>query len=63
LAKAERASGMILKPDGTSIVDDAHLVNLVGLIEAGMKVSLEIYHDGKTFILPAVVADRSKFGQ
>jgi serine protease Do len=58
-----RAGDVILKLDGTSIDDDAHLVNLVGLIEAGKKVSLEIYRDGKTIILTPVVADRSKFGQ
>jgi S1-C subfamily serine protease len=52
-----------LKLDGTPIDDDQHLVNLVGLIEAGKKVSLEIYRDGKTMILSAIVADRSKFGQ
>jgi serine protease Do len=58
-----RAGDVILKLDGTPIDDDAHLVNLVGLIEAGKKVSLEIYRDGKTMILSAIVADRSKFGQ
>jgi serine protease Do len=54
---------VILKLDSTTIDDDAHLVNLVGMIEAGRKVSLEIYRDGKTFVLPAVVVDRTKFGQ
>ena len=34
--------------DGTAIDDDAHLVNLVGLIEVGKKVSLEVFRDGKT---------------
>ena len=58
-----RTGDVILKLDATPIDDDAHLVNLVGMIEAGKKVSLEVYRDGKTFILPAVVADRSKFGQ
>ncbi len=58
-----RPGDVILKLDGTPIDDDAHLVNLVGLTEAGKKVSLEIYRDGKTFILPAIVADRTKFGQ
>jgi serine protease Do len=58
-----RTGDVILKLDATPIDDDAHLVNLVGMIEAGRKVSLEIYRDGKTFVLPAVVVDRSKFGQ
>ena len=62
-AAGVRPGDVILKVDGMSIDDDAHLVNLVGMIEAGKKVSLEIYRDGKTFVLPAVVADRSKFGQ
>ena len=54
---------MILKLDGTAIDDDAHLVNLVGLIEVGKKVSLEIFRDGKTIVVQVEVADRSKFGQ
>jgi S1-C subfamily serine protease len=54
---------VILKLDSTPIDDDAHLVNLVGLIEARKKASLQIYRDGKTFTIPAVVADRTKFGQ
>ena len=54
---------VILKLDSTPIDDDSHLVNLVALIEVGKKVSLEIYRDGKTLVLPVVVADRSKFGQ
>ena len=58
-----RVGDVILKLDGTPIDDDAHLVNLIGLIEAGRKVSLEIYRDGKTIVLSAVVADRSKYGQ
>ncbi len=58
-----RPGDVILKLDATPIDDDGHLVNLVGMIEAGKKVSLEIYRDGKTLVLPAVVVDRSKFGQ
>jgi serine protease Do len=54
---------VILKINGTAIDDDAHLVNLVGLIEVGKTVSLEVYRDGKTLVIPAVVADRTKFGQ
>ncbi len=57
-----RANDVILKLDGTAIDDDAHLVNLVGLIEVGKKVSLEIFRDGKTIVIQAEVADRSKFG-
>ena len=57
-----RADDVILKLDGTPIDDDAHLVNLVGLIEVGKKVSLEIFRDGKTIVIPVEVADRSKFG-
>ncbi len=53
---------MILKLDGISIEDDAHLVNLVGLLEVGKKVSLEIFRDGKTIDVLVAVADRSKFG-
>ncbi len=58
-----RVNDVILKLDGTPIDDDAHLVNLIGLTEAGKKVSLEIYREGKTIAVPVVVVDRSKFGQ
>ncbi len=57
-----RANDVIMKLDGTAIDDDAHLVNLVGLIEVGKKVSLEILRDVKTIVIQAEVADRSKFG-
>ncbi len=62
-AAGVRAGDVILKLDGTAIDDDAHLVNLVGLLEAGKKVSLEIFRDGATTVLQAEAADRSKFGQ
>jgi serine protease Do len=58
-----REGDVILKLDGTPIEDDAHLVNLIGLIEVGKKVSLEVFRDGKTIVLQAEVANRSKFGQ
>ena len=54
---------VILKLDDTPIDDNAHLVNLIGLMEAGKKVSLEVYREGKTIVVRAMVADRSKFGQ
>ena len=57
-----RANDVIMKIDGTAIDDDAHLVNLVGLLEVGKKVSLEILRDGKTIVVQMDVADRSKFG-
>ncbi len=57
-----RAGDVILKLDGISIEDDAHLVNLVGLLEVGKKVSLEIFRDGKTIDVLVAVADHSKFG-
>jgi serine protease Do len=58
-----RVGDVILKLDGTPVEDDAHLVNLVGLVEVGKKVSLEVFRDGKTIVIQAEVADRSKFGQ
>ena len=58
-----RVGDVILKLDGTPIDDDSHLVNLVGLMEVGKKVSLEIYRDGKTVVIPVVVANRTSFGQ
>jgi S1-C subfamily serine protease len=61
-AAGVREGDVILKLDGTAIDDDAHLVNLVGLIEVGKKVSLEIFRDGKTIVIQVEVADRSKFG-
>ncbi len=54
---------VIIKVDGTTIEDDAHLVNFVGMIEAGRKVSVEVFRDGKTIGLELQVVDRSKFGQ
>jgi serine protease Do len=57
-----RPGDVILKLDGKEIADDAHLVNLVGLIEVGKRVSLEVFRNGKTLVIEAVVADRSKFG-
>ncbi len=36
-------------------------MNLVGLIEVGKKVSLEIFRDGKTLVIPVEVVDHSKF--
>jgi serine protease Do len=58
-----RVGDVILKVDSTSIDDDAHLVNLVGLTEVGKKVSLEVFRDGGTVVLQAEVTDRSKFAQ
>ncbi len=52
---------VIIKLDGTLIEDDAHLVNIVGLIDVGKKVSLEIFRDGKTLVIPVEVVDHSKF--
>ncbi len=57
-----REGDVIVKIDGTAIDDDAHLVNLVGLIEVGKKVSLEVFRDGKLIVIQAEVADRNKFG-
>ena len=57
-----REGDVILKLDGTPIDDDAHLVNLIGVVEVGKKVSLEVFRDGKTFVVPVEVADRGKFG-
>ncbi len=61
-AAGVREGDVIMKIDGTAIDDDSHLINLVGLIEVGKKVSLEILRDGKTVVVPVEVADRSKFG-
>jgi serine protease Do len=57
-----RKNDVIMKLDGAPIDDDAHLVNLVGLIEVGKKVSLEVFRDGKTIVIQVEVADHSKFG-
>ena len=57
-----RVNDVIMKLDGTAIDDDAHLVNLVGLIEVGKKVSLDVFRDGKTIAVQVEVVDRSKFG-
>ena len=56
-----RPGDVVMKLDGTPIDDDAHLVNLVGILEAGKKVSLEVFRDGATVVIPVEVADRSKF--
>ena len=57
-----REGDVIMKLDGAPIDNDAHLVNLVGMIEVGKKVSLEILRDGQTIVVPVEVVDRSKFG-
>jgi serine protease Do len=52
---------VILQIDGTRVEDDAHLINLVSLIEVGKKVALVIFRDGKTLNVTVEVGDRSRF--
>jgi serine protease Do len=54
---------VILEIDGARVEDDMHLINLVGLIEAGKRVTLAVFRDGKTLAISVETADRSKFGQ
>ena len=53
---------VILEVDGTRVEDDAHLVNLISMMEIGKKVSLVIFRGGKTLSMSIEVSDRSKFG-
>ena len=52
---------VILQIDGTRVEDDAHLINLVGLIEVGKKVPLVIFRDGKSLTVAVEVGDRNRF--
>ena len=52
---------VILALDGTRIEDDAHLINLVSMVEVGKKVSLTIFREGKTVNATVEVGDRSRF--
>jgi serine protease Do len=52
---------VILRIDGVRVEDDAHLVNLVSLIEVGKRVPLVIFRDGKTLTLSVDMGDRSSF--
>jgi serine protease Do len=61
-AAGVRVGDVILKLGSTVIDDDAHLVNLVGMMEVGKRVSLEIFRDGRILVIQAEVSDRSKFG-
>jgi serine protease Do len=54
---------VILQFDGTRVEDDAHLINLVSLIDVGKKLPLVVFRDGKTFTVTVEVADRSRFDQ
>ncbi len=52
---------VILRINGVRVEDDAHLINLVSLIEVGKRVPLLIFRDGKTLTLSVEVGDRSNF--
>lgn len=52
---------IVLQFNDVPVEDDAHLVNLVGLTEVGMKVSLVILRDGEQVTVQLEVGDRSKF--
>ena len=56
-----QAGDVILQIDGVRVEDDAHLINLVSLIEVGKRVPLVIFRDGKTLTLSVDVGDRSNF--
>ena len=56
-----RVGDVVLEINGTRVEDDAHLINLVSLIEVGKKVSLLVYRDGKTQVTSVQVGDRSRF--
>ena len=52
---------VIVQIDGVRVEDDAHLVNLVSLLEVGKRVPLAIYRDAKVMTVPVDVVDRSSF--
>ncbi|MCH8923017.1 MAG: PDZ domain-containing protein, partial [Planctomycetes bacterium] len=56
-----RIGDVIVQFNGTRVEDDGHLVNLVALTAVGKEVKVEIFRDGKTFIVRVRVGDRSKF--
>jgi S1-C subfamily serine protease len=55
-----QAGDVILQIDGVRVEDDAHLINLVSLIEVGKHVPLVIFRDGKTQTISVDLGDRGK---
>ena len=55
-----QAGDVILQIDGVRVEDDAHLVNLVSMIEVGKRVPLLIFRDGKTVTVSVDVGDRGR---
>ncbi len=55
-----QAGDVILQIDGVSIEDDAHLINLVSLIEVGKRVPLVYFRDGRTQTVSVAVGDRGQ---
>jgi serine protease Do len=55
-----QAGDVILQIDGVRVEDDAHLTNLVSLMEVGKRVPLVIYRDGQTQTISVELGDRGK---
>ena len=55
-----QAGDVILQINGERVEDDAHLINLVSLIEVGKRVPLLIFRDGKTQTISVDLGDRGK---
>jgi serine protease Do len=49
---------VILEYGGVRVEDDVHLINLVGVTEAGRKMPLLVYRDRKTFRVEVEAAER-----
>ncbi len=56
-----RRGDIILRFDNISVEDDAHLVNLVNLMEVGKEVSLLVYRDRQMQVIKVQVGDRGDF--
>ena len=46
--------------NGVRVEDDAHLINLVSMIDVGKRVPLVVFRDGKTQTISVDLGDRSR---
>jgi serine protease Do len=56
-----RRGDVIMKVGDRRVEDDAHLVNLISLTPVGEAVELQVYRDGKPFVVSVRVGDRDDF--
>jgi S1-C subfamily serine protease len=52
-----RSNDVVLGVDDSPIRDQNHLINLISTLQAGQKIRMQVYREGKTISLEAVVGD------